>query len=83
MDGVLMTEPPRSRSLYRPRRLAEHFRLPPFNLFYEDLRVDAGQRTEAFMPVFIDENMQAPPIGLPEEIDDAPVTPIPDRADGN
>lgn len=83
IDGVLMTELPRSRSLYRPRRLAEHFRLPPFNLFYEDLRADAGQRAAAFMPVYTDENMQAPPMGQPEEIEDAPVTPIPDRVDGN
>lgn len=82
-DGVLMTEIPRSRSLSRPGRLAEHFRLPPFNLFYEDLRVDAAQRAAAFIPVFTEENMQAPPMGQPEEIEDAPVTPIPDRADGN
>jgi hypothetical protein len=83
MDGVLMTEPPRSRSLQRPSRLAEHFRLPPFNLFYEDLRIDAERRLAGFLPVFEAENRQAPPLGQPEEIDDAPFTPIPDRADGN
>lgn len=82
IDGVLMTELPRSRSLHRPGRLAEDYRLPPYNLFYEDLRADATHRLELFLPVFEEENTLAPPLGLPEEIEDAPVTPIPDRAGG-
>jgi len=82
-DGVLMTEPPRSRSLHRPGRLTELYRLPPFNLFYEDLRADAELRTAAFLPVFEDENQQAPPLGQPEEIEDANFRPIPDRAEDN
>jgi hypothetical protein len=83
IDGVLMTELPRSRTLHRPGRLAENYRLPPFNLFYEDLRADAEHRLAEFMPIFEEENTQAPPLGQPEEIEDAPVTPIPDRAGGN
>lgn len=82
IDGVLMTELPRSRSLHRPGRLAEAYRLPPYNLFYEDLRADATHRLEVFLPVFTEENTIAPPLGTPEEIEDAPVTPIPDRAGG-
>jgi hypothetical protein len=82
LDGVLMTELPRSRSLHRPGRLAENYRLPPFNLFYEDLRADAAHRLERFLPVFESENEMAPPLGQPEEVDETPFIPIPDRADG-
>ncbi|WP_421786548.1 DUF3089 domain-containing protein [Hyphobacterium sp.] len=82
LDGVLMTELPRSRSLQRPGRLAENYRLPPFNLFYEDLRADATHRLEQFLPVFASENELAPPLGQPEEVDESPFIPIPDRADG-
>jgi len=82
-DGVLMTELPRSRSLHRPGRLTEFYRLPPFNLFYEDLRSDAQLRAAAFLPVFESENQQAPQLSPPEEIDDVPFRPIPDRSDGN
>lgn len=80
LDGVLMIEEPRSRSLHRPGRLMEDFRLPPFNLFYADLRVDVERRYAAFAPVFEAENQLAPPLSAPEDIDDAPITPIPDRA---
>lgn len=82
-DGVLMTEPPRSRTLHRPGRLTEYFRLPPFNLFYEDLRTDAEQRLATFLPVFEAENQLAPPLEQPEEIEDVPFRPIPDRSDDN
>lgn len=82
LDGVLMTELPRSRSLHRPGRLAEDYRLPPFNLFYEDLRTDAAHRLERFMPVFAAENALAPPLAQPEEVGETPFIPIPDRADG-
>ena len=82
-DGVLMTELPRSRSLQRPGRLTENYRLPPFNLFYEDLRADAEQRLAAFLPVFEAENQMAPPLGQPEEIEEVPFRPIPDRSNDN
>ncbi|WP_421791645.1 DUF3089 domain-containing protein [Hyphobacterium sp.] len=81
-DGVLMIEEPRSRSLHRPGRLMENYQLPPFNLFYEDLRADIARRTQAFMPVFEAENQMAPPLQAPEDVEDAPITPIPDRAGG-
>lgn len=44
-DGVLFTELPRSRLLRRPSRIAEEFREPPYNLFYEDIRLDAARRS--------------------------------------
>ncbi|WP_300529906.1 DUF3089 domain-containing protein [Maricaulis sp.] len=44
-DGVLFTERPRSALLRRPSRIAEEFREPPYNLFYEDIRLDAARRS--------------------------------------
>ncbi len=80
-DGVLFIEEPRHRDLQRPHRLAEDFREPPFNLFYEDLRLDVAQRTFALTSILQEERRWAPPLGPVEEIEEAPVVPIPDRRD--
>ncbi|MFT6662602.1 MAG: hypothetical protein ACJA0K_002611, partial [Maricaulis maris] len=69
------------RDLQRPHRLAEDFREPPFNLFYEDLRLDVAQRTFALTSILHEERRWAPPLGPVEEIEEAPVVPIPDRRD--
>ncbi|HAQ33757.1 MAG: hypothetical protein CMF74_04390 [Maricaulis sp.] len=76
VDGVLMTEQPSSPSLRRPDRLGETFRIPPFNLFYEDLRFDAAHRTERLIATLSEERLYAPPFDAPEEVDDAPVRPV-------
>lgn len=82
VDGVLMIEQPNSPSLRRPDRLAETFRIPPYNLFYEDLRLDAARRTEILEARLQDERLYAPPLEAPEEIEDAPVRPIEGGARG-
>jgi hypothetical protein len=82
VDGVLMTEQPNSPALRRPDRLGETFRLPPFNLFYEDLRLDAARRTAILVETLTNERLYAPPLEAPEEIDDAPVRPIEGRGRG-
>lgn len=46
MDGVLVIEKPKQKSLRKPSRFGGKFRTPPFNLFYEDLRVDAARRVQ-------------------------------------
>ena len=45
-DGILLIERPQSPLLRRPSRIAEDFLIAPFNLFYEDLRLDAARRCE-------------------------------------
>lgn len=78
-DGVLFFEQPRSRALHRPHRLAEDYRLPPFNLFYEDLRFDAARRSFNLAAILADERQWAPAFDAPETVEDAPVVAIPDR----
>ena len=47
MDGILLIDKPRSRSLRRPRfKFGAKFRTLPSNLFYEDLRVNAPKRVQ-------------------------------------
>ncbi|MEN0652165.1 MULTISPECIES: DUF3089 domain-containing protein [Hyphobacterium] len=82
VDGVLMTEQPNSPALRRPDRLGETFRIPPFNLFYEDLRLDAARRTGTLVETLANERLYAPPLEAPEEIEDAPVRPIEGRGRG-
>lgn len=77
--GVLLVDQPRSRSLRRPRRLAEDYREPPFNLFYEDLRVDVLRRSQVVDAILTEERRWAPPLNDPEAVEEAPVIPIPDR----
>lgn len=81
VDGILVTEEPRSSALRRPDRLAENYRLPPYNLFYEDIRQDALTRLASWRAAAEREANAVPDLAPPEEIEDAPVRPIPDRAD--
>jgi len=82
MDGVLFTERTASRLLRRPSRIAEDYREPPFNLFYEDLRLDAARRSLILSSILQEERRWAPPLEQPEDVEEAPVIPIPDRRDG-
>lgn len=78
-DGVLLIERPDSRLLRRPSRIAEDFRFAPFNLFYEDLRLDAARRSLIVTTILEEERRWAPPLENPESVEEAPVVPIPDR----
>lgn len=78
-DGVLLFETPRSPSLRRPGRLMEDYRLPPFNLFYEDIRFDVARRSFNLSAILHEERLWAPPLEAPQDIEAAPVVPIPDR----
>ncbi len=78
-DGVLFVDEPRHRDLQRPHRLAEDFREPPFNLFYEDLRLDAAQRVFTLTSILQEERRWAPPLDSIEDVEEAPIIPIPDR----
>ena len=80
VDGILVTEEPRSQALRRPERLAENYRLPPYNLFYEDIRVDAQYRATRWAEIALAESQVVPDLAPPEEIADAPVRAIPDRS---
>ena len=78
-DGLLFVEQPGSRLLRRGSRLAEEYRVPEFNLFYEDLRLDAARRSFTLLTILQEERRWAPPLEQVEEIEEAPVVPIPDR----
>jgi len=78
-DGILFVEEPDYADLRRPNRLAEEYRVPPFNLFYEDLRLDAARRSLNLSTILQEERRWAPPLEAVEEVEDAPVVPIPDE----
>lgn len=48
-DGILIIDTPKQRSLRRPRALGGRYKTAPFNLFYEDLRMNMVARTEALI----------------------------------
>ncbi|WP_138509887.1 DUF3089 domain-containing protein [Maricaulis alexandrii] len=78
-DGLLFIEPPTAQALQHGRRLAEEYRVPPFNLFYEDLRLDAARRSLNLITILQEERRWAPPLQTVEEVEDSPVVPIPDQ----
>lgn len=78
-DGLLFVEPPTAQALQQGRRLAEEYRVPTFNLFYEDLRLDAARRSLNLITILQEERRWAPPLQIVEEVEDSPVVPIPDR----
>jgi len=48
-DGLLLVDKPRSRSLRRPLGISARFWTLPSNLFFEDLRLNARERTRALL----------------------------------
>ncbi len=44
--GILLLDKPKQKNLRRPSRFGGKYRTLPFNLFYEDLRVDAQRRVQ-------------------------------------
>ncbi len=48
-DGVLLLDKPKSKSLRRPSRFGGKYRTLPYNLFYEDLKVDAKRRIQTLL----------------------------------
>ncbi len=44
--GILLLDKPKQKSFRRPNRFGGKYRTLPFNLFYEDLRVDARRRVQ-------------------------------------
>lgn len=75
-NGLLMIETPRSRALRRPDRLGEDRRVPPYNLFYADIEIDAARRMGTLQAILAEEARYAPPLGEIEEVEIAPVKPI-------
>ncbi|MCC5997197.1 MAG: DUF3089 domain-containing protein [Oceanicaulis sp.] len=74
--GVLMIDQPRIRALRRPSRVGEDRRIPPFNLFYMDIRTDAARRLDILDAMLAEERRWAPPLDEVEEIETAPVVPM-------
>lgn len=77
-DGLLLIEEAESKRFRPPLALAERYRTPRYNLFYEDIRANAGARAQAALDRMANEALYAEPITRTVVIDDAPVNPVPD-----
>ncbi len=71
--GILLLDKPKQKNLRRPSRFGGKYRTLPFNLFYEDLRVDARRRIQ----ILLDKNIlpkRAPLLQQDTiEVEDSPV----------
>ena len=71
--GILLLDTPKQKNLRRPNRFGGKYRTLPFNLFYEDLRLDAKRRVQNLL----DKNIlpkRAPILETDTiEIEDSPV----------
>ncbi len=74
MDGILLLDKPKQKNLRRPSRFGGKYRTLPFNIFYEDLRVDAVRRVQNL----IDKDVlprRAPLLQIRTiEVEDSPIT---------
>jgi len=71
--GILLLDKPKQKNLRRPSRFGGKYRTLPFNLFYEDLRVDAKRRVQNLLDKDILPK-RAPLLKLDTiEIEDSPV----------
>jgi hypothetical protein len=77
-DGLLLIEEAESSRFRRPVALAERYRTPPYNLFYEDLRANARARARAALDRMANEALYAEPITETVVIGDAPINRVPD-----
>ena len=79
-DGVLAIDKPKSRSFRRRAQFGGRFKTAPFNLFYEDLRLNIIARTEALIMTGTIPRL-APALDDLEQVDilDSPVTPTDNR----
>ena len=77
-DGILLVDRPKSASLRRKPGFGNHFKPPPFNLFYADIAHDARQRLRNWRTVMQEDGRLAPPLGAPVEIRNSPVRKVPD-----
>jgi len=76
-DGLLYIDRPKSRVLHRPIRIGGRYRTLPFNLFYEDIRLNALQRIDAMLSAgTLPERVEAIDSLEVIEIIESPVTPI-------
>jgi hypothetical protein len=82
-EGVLLIEPPRSKSLRKKFSLGKRFKPDPFNLFYADLSKDVENRIIALNLKFETEGRLAPPFGGTVELRDSPINKTPDSVEDN
>lgn len=82
-EGVLLIEPPRSKSLRKQFSLGKRFKPDPFNLFYADLSRDVSNRILALNLKFETEGRLAPPFRGTLELRDSPINKTPDSVEEN
>ncbi len=76
-DGLVMVDQPKQKYLRKPSLFGAKWAPPTFNLFYEDIRLNAEMRLSKLTPVLEDELSQAPPMGDVLEIGDSPINKVP------
>ncbi|PHS23905.1 MAG: hypothetical protein COA85_09065 [Robiginitomaculum sp.] len=77
VDGILLVDKPKSRSLRKGMGFGKRFKPDPFNLFYEDLSKDAVQRVKNLNLRFKTEGRLAPPFENSMEVLDSPIRGVP------
>ncbi len=76
--GILLVDRPKSASLRRKPGFGNHFKPPPFNLFYADIAHDARQRLHNWRALIQEQGRLAPPLGTTVEIRNSPVRKVPE-----
>ncbi|MBA4802902.1 MAG: DUF3089 domain-containing protein [Euryhalocaulis sp.] len=77
-DGVLLVERPDQSEYRRPLSLGGRYKPAPFNLFYGDIRANARQRVQAFLPVLAEDLRMADPIEETVDLQRSPIKKVPD-----
>jgi hypothetical protein len=77
-DGILLVAPPEDRKLRQIRFFGSQWRPSRFNLFYGPLRDDARLRVDQALAEIARDARIAPPMALPEDVDEAEINVVPD-----
>ncbi|WP_306249529.1 DUF3089 domain-containing protein [Parvularcula sp. IMCC14364] len=77
LEGVAIVTQPRQSWLQRPHGFGKQWQSLDYNLFFEDIRVNAEERVIALASLLEQENRIAPPIIDTVEIGEAPIKKIP------
>jgi hypothetical protein len=77
VEGIAMLSEPTQRWLRRPKQFGAQWAPLDYNLFYQDLRVNAAQRTEALLALMEIEDKMAPPMSETFELEEAPINKVP------
>ena len=76
-DGIVMVSKTKKKYLKRPKYFGGKWAPLPYNLFYEDIRLNAVARMPLLAKLLHAENQLAPPMEEAVEIGDSPINKVP------